>query len=56
MLIVDMAQIGKKIKKIEIVPEREPDPTFVPDEPSVPERAPANPEKEPAKVCATMSS
>lgn len=41
-----MANIGKPIRRIEIVPVEEPDPTYVPDEPAVPVE---QPEKEPAR-------
>lgn len=47
--MVRMADIGKRIKKIEVSPHREPDPTYVPQEPAVPA-----PEKEPAKVCSPV--
>lgn len=46
----DMADIGKRIKKITVTPERDPDPTYVP-----PDREPVQP-KEPAKVCAPVQS
>lgn len=48
-----MARIGKKIREIEVVPEREPDPTYVPDEPAVPA---IQPEKEPVKACSRVLS
>lgn len=50
-----MANIGKRIKEIEVAPAREPDPTFVPEEPAAPQRVPDQP-KEPVKACATMLS
>lgn len=48
-----MAQIGKRVREIEVQPLEEPDPTFVPDEPPARERTP-EPEKEPVKACLSM--
>lgn len=50
-VIGDMAQIGKRIKEIEIQPLAEPDPTFVPEEKPAPERVP---DKEPVKACTSV--
>ena len=50
-----MADIGKKIKEIEVQPFVEPDPTYVPDEPPARERTP-KPVKEPAESCSLVRS
>lgn len=51
--ISEMANIGKKIREIEVVPKVEPDPTYVPDEPAAPV---IQPEKEPARACSKVLS
>jgi hypothetical protein len=48
-----MANIGKRIREIEVVPVTEPDPTYVPDEPAAPV---IEPEKEPVKACSKVRS
>lgn len=50
-----MAKIGEKIKEIEVHPLREPDPTFVPNEPAAPERVPEL-EPEPVEACSLVQS